>query len=69
MGHEEDARNGILERWQAALGLRAWKIRTQAAPGDWKRSADIKVDVKKSLALILVNEAVPPEELDEVILH
>jgi hypothetical protein len=69
MGLDEAEALDVLRSWQRVLGLRDWTIRVEIVRRDRRKSGDIKVDPCNRMAVVLVNEAVPPRHLDEVVLH
>lgn len=58
-----------LRTWQEILGLTEWTLRAEVVTGPWPKSGDLRHDLPNRLAVVLVHESVPPEHLDEVVVH
>jgi len=69
MSVEEGIVGEALKRWQDVLRLRDWDIQIEVVRENWRKNGDIKVDAANKLAALLVNQAVDPVNLEEIVIH
>jgi hypothetical protein len=59
----------LLARWQPVLRLADWDIEPRVVDGEWRKSGDIKVDLENRKAVLLLNAAPRPQNLEETVVH
>lgn len=65
----EDPISELLKKWQEILRLSDWDIKPVSVKQDWRKSGDIKIDRDNRMAAVMINETVPEEHLEEVVVH
>jgi hypothetical protein len=66
---DDDAVNAALSRWQKVLRLGDWDLTVRMAPPDWRKSADVKVDLEDRKAVLIVNREPRSDNLEELVVH
>lgn len=69
MSISEEQIGVLLKKWQKTLRLRDWDIKHVLVTEKWRKSGDIKIDRDNQMAALLVNDSVPEEQLEEVVVH
>lgn len=69
MSISEEQIGVLLKKWQKNLRLRDWDIKHILVTEKWRKSGDIKIDRDNLMAALMVNDSVPEEQLEEVVVH
>jgi len=59
----------LLTKWQSILRLRDFDIKPVVVTKTWRKSGDVKIDMDNRMAAVMVHSSVPPEHLEEVVVH